>query len=84
MKWIVLILAINLTGCANKPQKKYEYKPSGKCNDIFCLSLAIAKSMSNSKFKKCSDMARDQIASCEAQVKSLKKHISDASDKYKN
>tara|TARA_R110001583_G_scaffold39399_6_gene126250 strand:- start:6141 stop:6386 length:246 start_codon:yes stop_codon:yes gene_type:complete len=78
MKWIILILVINLTGCANKPHKKYEYNPSGRCNDILCLAVAISKSMSNNKFQKCSDMSGDQRASCEAQVESLKKHISDA------
>lgn len=81
MKWIVLILVLNLTGCANKPHKKYENNPSGRCNDIFCLSLAVAKSMSNSKFQKCSDMAGEKRASCDEQVESLKKHISDASKK---
>ncbi|WP_083278000.1 hypothetical protein [Colwellia sp. PAMC 20917] len=81
MKWIMLILALGLISCANNNQKRYEYNPSGRCSDIFCLTIAIAKSMSHSEFKKCSEMSGNKRKSCDSQVESLKKHIRDASEK---
>jgi len=77
MKLFILILALNLTGCANKI---YEEDPR-ECIDVLCFSIAVAMSKSNSQFQKCSGMAEAQRKSCEAQVESLKKHISDASKK---
>jgi len=79
MKWIYFCLALSFMGCANNTSKKYENDPHGKCDDIFCLSIAVAKILSNSQFKKCSDMSGDQKKSCDTQVEPLKKHISDAS-----
>ncbi|MBA6290005.1 hypothetical protein [Colwellia sp. MB3u-4] len=77
MKWIILILTFNLIGCVSKV---YEEDPR-KCTDPLCLSIAVAMSKSNSQFQKCSDMPETQRKSCESQVESLKKHISDASKK---
>lgn len=81
MKWIVLILVVNLIGCVNKPDKKYEYDPDGKCNNIFCLALAISMSVSNNQFQKCSDMSGDKRKDCEAEVELIKKYIKDAGKK---
>jgi hypothetical protein len=77
VKWIILILTLNLTGCVNKA---YQEDPR-KCTNPLCLSIAVAMSESNSQFQKCSDMPETQRKSCEAEVASLKKHISDASKK---
>ena len=79
MKWILVVLIFNLTGCTNKTHKRYEYNPLGRCNDIICLAIAVFKTITNNKFKKCSDMAGNQRKSCESQVEFIKKHISDAS-----
>ena len=77
MKWIILILTFNLTGCVNKAYKE----DPRECTDVLCFSIAVAMSKSNSKLQKCSDMTGERRESCEAEVESLKKHIRDASEK---
>jgi hypothetical protein len=81
-KLLPLILVLGLSGCSSNPN----YDKAAGCGNLtpVCLAVvavedAITKDKNSSQ--KCSDMAGEKRKSCEAQVKSLNKHIDDASKK---
>ena len=77
-KLLFLLLVIALSGCSSKPDRLPSCSPSGP-GAILCLASVIATAVDTGSSKKCSDMTGDQRESCDAQVESLIKHISDAS-----
>lgn len=81
IKLFSLLLVIILSGCnSNSVPKNIDFDCHSP--DAFCLFTVIAHVIDNKiSDKKCSDMDGNQRKTCDAQVASLKKHISNASKK---
>jgi len=81
MKLFLLLSFFVLSGCSSKSTPSYHEPGCGRA-DAFCLvELAAHAIEGKNSAKKCSDMQGEQKTSCENQVESLKKHISNASNK---
>ncbi|MBA6225198.1 hypothetical protein H4J51_08535 [Colwellia sp. MB02u-18] len=81
-KLLSLLWVVGLSGCSSNPS----YNSAASCGSLtpVCLAIAATEDMitnDGDSSRKCSDMTGDKRKSCEAQVESLKKHISDASNK---
>ena len=81
IKLFFLLLIFGLSGCSSKPDNRLPGCDPSSIGAILCLPLVIAKAIDTDPSQKCSDMTGEQRKSCDAQVESLKKHISDASKK---
>ena len=80
-KLFLLLLIIGLSGCSSKPDNRLPGCSPNSPLAIVCLASVVATAVDTDSSEKCSDMTGDQRKSCEAQVESLKKHISDARKK---
>ena len=80
-KLLSLFLVIGLSGCSSAPDNRLPGCSPNSLGAILCIGAAIAKSVNSDSSQKCSDMTGEKRKSCEAQVVSLKKHISDANKK---
>jgi hypothetical protein len=81
IKLLFLLLVIGLSGCSSQPDNRLPSCAPNNAGAILCLGSTIATAVNSNSSQKCSDMSGEQRKSCEAQVESLKKHISDASKK---
>ena len=81
MKVFLLLLVMGLSGCSSKPDNRLSGCSPKSPLAILCLGSVIATAIDSDSSQKCSAMTGEQRKSCDAQVESLKKHISDASRK---
>jgi len=82
IKLSMLLIVVGLSGCSANPN----YDSAAGCGSATPLCLAIvaatdAATNSGSSSQKCSEMSGDNKRQCDAQVRSVKKHITDASHK---
>ena len=81
IKLSVVLLVILLFGCSSKNDNRLPgCSPHGP-GALLCLSSVVVEAVDTNPSQQCSDMRGEKKQSCDAQVASLKKHISDASRK---
>ena len=81
MKTLLLFLIIGLGGCSSKSDSRLPGCNPSSSLAILCLGSVIATAVDSDSSQKCSAKSGEQKKSCDAQVDTLKKHISEASKK---
>jgi hypothetical protein len=78
-KLLSIFLVVGISGCSSNPNY---YKPGCRSANPVCLAIIIATTIDGkASNQNCADMTDEKRKYCEAQVESLKKHISDANKK---